>query len=103
MTATFLPEAEAEFNEAIDGYQAIDAELSAGFILEVEQAVARADRSPFAWSVLRGPLRRCLVHRFPYGVVYEVGESGIVVLAVMHLRRRPGYWEDRASDRSEAG
>ncbi len=98
MTAAFHPEAEAEFNEAVDWYRSIDVELSAGFIFEVEQAVARADRSPLAWSVMRGTLRRCLVHRFPYGVVYEVGESGIVVLAVMHLRRRPGYWRDRASN-----
>ena len=98
MTATFHPEAEAEFNEAIDYYASIDPELSGGFISEVEHAVARAVRSPLAWSFLSGTLRRCLVHRFPYGVVYEAGADGIVVLAVMHLRRRPGYWQGRVEE-----
>ena len=103
MSAAFHPEAEAEFNEAVDHDAAIEPDLAAGFISEVEQAVSRASRSPLAWSVMGGSFRRCLVHRFPFGVIYEEVPGGIVVLAVMHLRRRPGHWQDRTSDRSGSG
>jgi hypothetical protein len=40
-------------------------------------------------------VRHCLVHRFPYGVLYSVESEGIFILAVMHLRRDPDYWRFR--------
>jgi len=40
------------------------------------------------WSI-----RRCLVHRFPYGIIYAIENDTIYIAAVMHLRREPGYWE----------
>lgn len=40
-------------------------------------------------------VRRRLVRRFPYGVLYGIGAESIRVLAVMHSRRRPMYWVDR--------
>ena len=45
--------------------------------------------------MLKGEVRRCLVHRFPYGVLYSVEPEGISILAVMHLRRDPDYWKQR--------
>jgi toxin ParE1/3/4 len=48
-----------------------------------------------AWPILEGDVRRCLVNRFPYGVLYSVESDRVYVLALMHLHRRPGYWKDR--------
>jgi toxin ParE1/3/4 len=45
--------------------------------------------------MLKGRFRRCLVHRFPYGIIYAVEDDTIYVAAIMHLRRQPGYWERR--------
>jgi hypothetical protein len=39
--------------------------------------------------------RRLLMTRFPYQVVYRVRPSEIVVVALAHLKRRPGYWKHR--------
>jgi hypothetical protein len=50
---------------------------------------------PEAWPELKGGIRRCMVRRFPFGVVYAVRGEDMVLLAVMHLHRRPGYWMDR--------
>jgi len=36
-----------------------------------------------------------MVRRFPFGILYRIEPEQIVVVAVMHLRRRPGYWRDR--------
>lgn len=34
---------------------------------------------------------------FPYDLVYEIRSEEVVVMAVAHHRRRPGYWKDRLS------
>ena len=39
--------------------------------------------------------RRVLVQRFPYQVVYRVLADDIVIVAVAHSKRRPGYWKNR--------
>jgi cytochrome P450 len=44
--------------------------------------------------------RRCLTNRFPFGVIYQIVENEVVVLAVMQLNRRPNYWGERA-DRAD--
>jgi threonine/homoserine efflux transporter RhtA len=40
-------------------------------------------------------VRRCLVNRFPFGVLYSLETTGVFILAVMHNRRRPDYWKSR--------
>jgi len=46
---------------------------------------------PEAWSKMSENTRRCLVNRFPYGVIYSTNEEEIIILAVMQLNREPGY------------
>ena len=74
-------------------------EPSLGYQLAIEifAAVERIKANPGMWPVLDHQIRRCLVHRFPYGVIYSVDEqkSELLILAVMHLHRQPGYWSER--------
>ncbi len=67
------------------------------FAIEIVAAVERIKANPGMWPVLDHQIRRCLVHRFPYGVIYSVDEqrSRVLILAVMHLHRQPGYWSER--------
>jgi len=44
-----------------------------------------------------GDIRRALVHRFPYGILYVPEQNQILIIAVMHLHRQPGYWQDRTA------
>jgi hypothetical protein len=46
-------------------------------------------------AVMEEDVRRCLVNRFPYGVLYSIESTEIFILAVMHLRRDPDYWKKR--------
>ena len=96
MTFDFHPEAEAEFIEAIAFYDKIESSLGEEFSLEVLAAGRNVLSYPRAWPVLEGDVRRCLVNRFPYGILYSVEPERIFVLALMHLHRRPGYWKDRS-------
>lgn len=50
---------------------------------------------PFRFRVLREPFRRCLVPEFPYAIVFTIEPEFILVIALAHVKRRPGYWGDR--------
>ena len=95
MTFSFHPEAEAEFNETIEYYEECEHGLGYDFSIEVFAGIQKIVNYPTAWPVIEEDVRRCLVNRFPYGIIYSIEQSGIFILAVMHLRRHPDYWKNR--------
>ena len=95
MSFSFHPDAEKELNEAISSYEDIESGLGYDFALEVHSTISRSVDFPKAWAVLEGDVRRSLVRRFPYGVLYSEEKDGIFIVAVMHLHRKPGYWKHR--------
>ncbi len=96
MKFAFHPEAEIEFNEAIDYYEEIELGLGYDFAIEVFGTIQRCIFFPKAWAVIEGDIRRSLVKRFPYGILYsEENDNEIYIIAVMHLHRFPDYWKDR--------
>lgn len=96
MTFRFHPEAEAELNNSIDYYESIEPGLGYDFAIEVYDTIQRAVDFPKAWTTLDGEVRRSLVKRFPYGVLYVEETDSILILAVMNLHRAPDYWKHRA-------
>jgi hypothetical protein len=52
-------------------------------------------KHPLMWRKVKGGFRRYLVQRFPYGLTYAVQGDVIYVAAIMHLKRKPGYWYGR--------
>jgi plasmid stabilization system protein ParE len=91
----FHPEAEAEFIAAGEFYEAQAAGLGFDFVAEVRHAARTIAAHPEVGHRFSKRLRRTLVRRFPYGLLYRVDADTIFVVAVMHLRRRPGYWKGR--------
>ena len=95
MNFAFHPEAETEFLEAINYYEDRERGLGYDFAIEVLATIQNIAVYPTAWPVIEEGARRCLVHRFPFGVIYSIEQEEILVLAVMHLRRHPDYWKER--------
>ncbi|MEK6657819.1 MAG: type II toxin-antitoxin system RelE/ParE family toxin [Nitrospirota bacterium] len=93
----FLPEAEEEMLEAARYYESQASGLGIDYLSEVERAVASISESPMTWPKIEGELRRRLVWRFPFGILYYIESEKIVLVAVAHLKRRPGYWKKRIS------
>lgn len=93
----FHPAAAEELAAAVDWYEQQDAELGVALIEEVERALATIRSRPAAWSVspLDPRARHFRLARFPYRVVYTHEADEIVVVAIAHTRRRPGYWRAR--------
>ena len=71
MNFAFHPEAEEEFNEAIEYYEEIEPGIGYDFALEVYSTIQRSVEFPKAWAIIEGEVRRSLVSRFPYGVLYS--------------------------------
>ena len=95
MKVIFHPDAEKEFLEAITYYEERQENLGYDFSLEVHDAIQRALDFPEAWPKLRDEVRRSLVHRFPFGLLYSVEEDHIFLIAIMHLHKHPEYWSNR--------
>jgi plasmid stabilization system protein ParE len=91
----FLAEAEAELDVAVAHYEAQAPGLGKEYTVEVRQALSRIEDHPEAWQRLGRRVRRYLLHRFPYGLIYAPLPNEIVIVAVMHLHRKPGYWRGR--------
>jgi hypothetical protein len=93
----FHAAAEAELNDAVDYYNACRRDLGWEFAEEVYATIQNILAYPTAWTSLSEHTRRCLVRRFPYGVIYQKAVDGIRIIAVMHLNRKPSYWQDRTA------
>ena len=91
----FLPEAEEEMNEAAQFYEGRSEGLGEDFLDEVQHTVDSILAFPKSGPVISENLRRRILRRFPFGLLYAIETERIVIVAVAHLKRRPGYWKDR--------
>jgi plasmid stabilization system protein ParE len=91
----FHPEAEEELFDAIDYYQSLAPNLGESFAQEVYKTIQRILDFPMAWPEVRPTIRRCLLNRYPYSILYTIKNDQVVVLAVMNLYRKPEYWQQR--------
>lgn len=96
MNVEFLPPARQELQDAFEWYEGQLPSLGWEFLSEVDEAVRRVAAWPESSGKLTKSLRRCLIRRFPYGLIYGVETGSIVIVAVAHLHRKPFYWTNRS-------
>jgi plasmid stabilization system protein ParE len=89
------PEAEAELAEAVDWYESRGKGLGADFMRAVEAALASIERNPEQHQIVKGKVRRAVLRRFPYGLIYLASQYEITVVACFHGRRDPRRWIER--------
>ena len=95
MKIDFLDLARQELDDAFDWYEAQAPGLGYDFLSEIDRAVRRILVYPQSAAIIETGLRRVLINRFPYGIIYGLDEDRVVVVAVAHLHREPCYWIDR--------
>ena len=91
----FHEDAEFEFNKTIEYYEGCRTGLGLDFTQEVYATIKCIIEFPDAWSPMSKRTRRCLVNRFPFGIIYQVISGLVRIIAVADLRRQPNYWKDR--------
>jgi toxin ParE1/3/4 len=95
MTYDFHPEALTEYLEAARWYESREPPVGLQFVAAIEQAIDRIVESPKRWRVIDEDIRRCLTRIFPYAILYTIEDEVILIVAVMHCSRKPGYWKSR--------
>lgn len=95
MKVRYLAVAREEIREAADYYAAISPELGKAFKQELRQLMRLVATMPLAWPASGTDTRKCLMTRFPYLVIYAPLPNELLVLAVGHQHRKPGYWRER--------
>jgi plasmid stabilization system protein ParE len=95
MRVIFTRIARQELEDAVRFYELEYSGLGRRFKEEVRKAALRVAEYPKAWSIERGEVRKCLLHKFPYKLMYSVEEDHILVIAVAHQHRKPDYWVGR--------
>jgi len=93
----FHPEAELEFEKSVLYYKQRGQNLGHRFAQETRSAIARIAATPQRWRILEDDVRRCFIRIFPYAVLYIVEKDHILIIAIAHNKREPGYWHARLS------
>ena len=83
-------------DEAAQFYGRIDRDLLLAFLDEMERSVRSISDQPKSSTSIALNIRRKLVRRFSYGIIYRERRSEIRILAIAHLKRRPLYWAGRS-------
>lgn len=96
MNVRFLAPAQKELDEAVEYYESQLPGLGIQFLSEIREAVENVKRFPHAWHRFSENTRRYRTKRFPYGIIYQFLDHEILIVAIAHLHREPGYWCDRA-------
>jgi plasmid stabilization system protein ParE len=89
------PAAQEEAEAAARYYATQNTSAAFAFTEELDFAVLELERAPGSYPVHIHGTRRILLEHFPYAVVYQFDENRIVIVAVAHGKRRPGYWVER--------
>ena len=91
----FDPDARAEFLAAIEYYEECQVGLGRRFRLAIESELEHISEMPLRFRVLHPPFRRCLIPKFPYALLFAIEPKFILLIAVAHAKRKPGYWRER--------
>jgi toxin ParE1/3/4 len=95
MRHEFHPEALLEFEEAVQFYKERGWTLGQRFAKEIRVTIAKIVATPDRWRVVEQDVRVCRARVFPYAVLYTIEPDYILIVAVAHGKRRPGYWRHR--------
>lgn len=95
MRVVLHPDADAELSQGVDYYASIDQALGERFLGEIKRIIGEIALHPNTFRQFDPPARRHFSTWFPYGVIYLELPDQLWIVAVMHMKRRPGYWKPR--------
>ena len=91
----FHPQAEQEYLAALDWYQERSYTAAVNLENNFIQAIESITENPLRWPIYIQNFRKYTLQKFPFSIVYQHLADEVLILAVAHTKRRPGYWKDR--------
>jgi plasmid stabilization system protein ParE len=95
MTVRVHPSACAELKKAHVWYEERSPLSAAAFAQQGDRAISRIEEVPMRYAAAEHGTRRLILPQFPFNIFYRVGTIEIVVVAIAHQKRKPGYWTKR--------
>lgn len=92
MEVIFSEFAKLELEDADLYYEFQQAGLGTRFKLSVKESIKRILQFPFSWPFEKDEIRKCILSRFPYKILYSIEEDHIFIIAIAHTHRKPNYW-----------
>ena len=86
-----LSEAKNELEAAVSFYESEYPGLGLDFAIEVRRLCRMISESPMSGLEIRPDIRRRILRRFPFSILYIVEGDKVLIIAVAHQSRRPGY------------
>jgi len=68
---------------------------AASFESELKQSVQDLAETALIWPENKPGIRARVLRRYPYTLLYRVQDDEVLLVAVAHQKRRPGYWHER--------
>ena len=91
----FRPEVAIDLSGAWEWYEARRPGLGDEFLAAVERCTERVSANPVLFATVHRAVRRALLWRFPFAVLFVLADDAVEVIAVLHARRDPGVWQTR--------
>ena len=98
-----LSRASDDLEAGVSYYESENPGLGYRFTLEVRRLCRLIAKSPAGGFEVRPDVRRRILRRFPYSILYTVDDGEILIVAIAHQSRRPGYWSRRVQDGGISG
>jgi toxin ParE1/3/4 len=101
MKLRFHRRAVEEIDDEVDYHESCQPGLGAALEDEIDAVLDVSLQHPEAapkWKV-RADRRVAVLDRFPFTLPYQITEQGVIILALAHTSRRPGYWSRRRASR----
>jgi len=84
-----------EYQDAIEFYELETQGLGLRFKEEVKRDLRNLKKIPNIGSIEKADIRRYILHKFPYKILYSNEEKYLYVIAIAHMHRDPNYWLSR--------
>jgi hypothetical protein len=94
MNLLFLINALEELDDSFEWYENQLAGLGYEFLQEIDIVLRRIVSYPDSCALIGNGLRRCVVNRCPYGIIYGSDAENIIIVAIAHLHCKPQYWHE---------
>jgi plasmid stabilization system protein ParE len=96
MKLKFHPDARSDLREAREFYRRRSPLAAVSFVHDVDAALRDIVEAPERYPEAEHGTRQLVFpRRFPYTIVYRIHRGGIIIVAVAHHGRAPGYWRHR--------
>jgi hypothetical protein len=98
MKIKYLKLAKIEFDDAIKFYNTQQMNLGKYFQTDIKKSISRIKEFPYAYIELKHKIRRCVIHKFPYSILYSINKGTILIIAIANQHREPDYWVNRINN-----